>query len=306
MLVFCVFNGQAQEDLRINQLQFVGSHNSYKLKMNPVVFVALSALDSKIAQSLDYSHIPIDAQLDLGVRKLELDVFFDAMSNTFVVGHVQLIDMKSNCSLLRECFKVLLDWSAGNSQHVPIWISFNAKDQKIDGLPDPEAFSDKAFRLLDRRIEEAFEEKLIWPRDVDELNWPSVEDARGKFIFVLDEGGDKRRRYLDRWEERPMFTTVEPPHPAAAILIINDPIRQKEAITDLVNRGFMVRTRADADTMEARRNLTDRKMAAIESGAQAISTDYYMPSEHFDSPYLVKPFIACNPVTTKSSCDFEE
>ena len=68
----------------------------------------------------------------------------------------------------------------------------------------------------------------------------------------------------------------------------------------------MVRTRADADTVEARLNLSERKKAAVESGAQAISTDYYMVSEHFDSPYLVKPFIACNPVNTKSSCDFEE
>ena len=48
---------------------------------------------------------------------------------------------------------MLLDWSANNAQHVPIWISFNAKDQKIDGLPDPDVFSDQAFRLLDRRIE---------------------------------------------------------------------------------------------------------------------------------------------------------
>ena len=103
-----------------------------------------------------------------------------------------------------------------------------------------------------------------------------------------------------------MFTTVEPPHPAAAILIINDPIKQKDAITDWVNRGFMVRTRADADTAEARMNLTERKMAAVESGAQAISTDYYIVSEHFDSPYLVKPVIACNPVNTKSSCAFAE
>ena len=44
-----------------------------------------------------------------------------------------------------------------------------------------------------------------------------------------------------------MFTTVKPPHPAAAILMINDPIKQKDAITDRVNRWLMVRTRADAD-----------------------------------------------------------
>ena len=49
-------------------------------------FEDLSARDLKIAQSLEYSHMPIDAQLELGVRKLELDVFFEALSNTFVVG----------------------------------------------------------------------------------------------------------------------------------------------------------------------------------------------------------------------------
>ena len=34
-------------------------------------------------------------------------------------------------------------------------------------------------------------------------------------------------------------------------------------------------------------NLNERKMAAFESGAQAISMDYCVVSEHFDSLYLV-------------------
>ena len=70
-------------------------------------------------------------------------------------------------------FQSALDWSANNAEHVPIWISFNAKDQKIDGLPDPDVFSDQAFRALDQLIEEAFDGKIIWPRDIDGLNWPS-------------------------------------------------------------------------------------------------------------------------------------
>ena len=132
-LLLCLYalNGQAQEDLTINQLQFVGSHNSYKLKMNLVVFAALSVWDSKVAQSLDYSHIPI------------------------------------------------------NAEHVPIWISFNAKDQKIDGLPDPDVFSDQAFRVLDQLIEEAFDRQIIWSRDIGGLNWPRVIDSRGKFFLCL-------------------------------------------------------------------------------------------------------------------------
>ena len=57
-LLLCVYavSGQAQEDLTINQLQFVGSHTSYKLKMNPFVFAALSARDSKVSQSLEFAH----------------------------------------------------------------------------------------------------------------------------------------------------------------------------------------------------------------------------------------------------------
>ena len=59
-------------------------------------------------------------------------------------------------------------------------------------------FSDQAFRVLDQLIEEAFDGKIIWPRDIGGLNWPRVNDSRGKFIFVLDESGEKRQRYLNR------------------------------------------------------------------------------------------------------------
>ena len=53
--------------------------------------------------------------------------------------------------------------------------------------------------MLDQLIEEAFDRKIIWLRDIGGLNWRRVDDSRGKFIFVLDEGGDNRQRYLNRW-----------------------------------------------------------------------------------------------------------
>ena len=40
--------------LSINQIQFVGSHNSYKQAMSPLVFRALRLLDAKAAESLEY------------------------------------------------------------------------------------------------------------------------------------------------------------------------------------------------------------------------------------------------------------
>ena len=306
VFVMMILSGCDDHSMTINQLQFVGSHNSYKLAMDIDMVTVLTERSPEAVESLDYSHLPIPDQLDMGLRKLELDVFFDAKTNMLSVGHVQQIDMNSSCSPLISCFNQILAWSKINPTHVPIWISFNAKDQVIDGLPVPDSFSDQALALLDTQIEQSFEGKLIWPKDVVGLNWPRIDQAWGKFLFVLDEAGLKQERYLIDWDSRPMFTTVEPPHPAAAILIVNDPVKNQTSIRDLVDRGYMVRTRADADTREARFNETGRKLAAMSSGAQAISTDYYVPSTHFDSAYQLEPFIRCNPINTSSLCSFYE
>ena len=50
----------------------------------------------------------------------------------------------------------------------------------------------------------------------------------------------------------------------------------------------MVRTRADANTMQARNNDTSQREQAFASGAQAISTDYYLPAQHFGNDYQVQ------------------
>jgi hypothetical protein len=51
-----------------------------------------------------------------------------------------------------------------------------------------------------------------------------------------------------------------------------------------VKAGLIVRTRADADTAEARRNDRSRQQAAFASGAQYVSTDYMQPDPRF-GPY---------------------
>lgn len=50
---------------------------------------------------------------------------------------------------------------------------------------------------------------------------------------------------------------------------------------------FMVRTRADYDTVQSRQNDTTQRDAAFASGAQFISTDYPEPNPEF-SPYCVR------------------
>ena len=68
-------------------------------------------------------------------------------------------------------------------------------------------------------------------------------------------------------------------------------------------KNDIVRTRADADTREARAGDTRRRDRAIASGAQLISTDYYLPATHFATDYVVRLAPSCNVVVTDRACD---
>lgn len=75
----------------------------------------------------------------------------------------------------------------------------------------------------------------------------------------------------------------------------------------LVEAGYMVRTRADANTIEARTGETRRREAAFASGAHVVSTDYYRPDSTMGTGYQVslpggEPG-RCNPLTAPDWCD---
>ena len=126
-LLFTLFSAHAE--VRINQIQFVGSHNSYKLAMSGLYQTVLGLVVADDALALDYQRMLLHDQLGLGLRELELDVFYQPQSQTFPVGHVQVIDMNSHCPTLRTCLTPLVLWSDANLEDAPIWIGFNAKDQ---------------------------------------------------------------------------------------------------------------------------------------------------------------------------------
>jgi hypothetical protein len=83
-------------------------------------------------------------------------------------------------------------------------------------------------------------------------------------------------------------------------------VQDAKRIRAAVEAGFMVRTRADADTLEARDGRTERREAALASGAQYVSTDYMQPDARFGSYSVRLPGGAtttCNPVRAKKQCD---
>ena len=64
------------EEIKLNQIQVIGSHNSYKIGIERPLFEYLLKTIPALS-SLEYEHIPLSEQLNLGLRDLELDVFYD-------------------------------------------------------------------------------------------------------------------------------------------------------------------------------------------------------------------------------------
>ena len=80
----------------------------------------------------------------------------------------------------------------------------------------------------------------------------------------------------------------------------NDPLSNPGDIESLVEQGYMVRTRADADTLQSRNNDTTQREAALNSGAHFISTDYPVPNPDFSDYQVSLPgdgIARCNPVS---------
>ena len=71
--------------------------------------------------------------------------------------------------------------------------------------------------------------------------------------------------YYEGWQQRPMFTNAPEGHPAAAIMIINDPIKDLMKFR-LVKAGYMVRTRADADTEKLETMIQEEKSQLLKVG----------------------------------------
>ena len=74
-----------------------------------------------------------------------------------------------------------------------------------------------------------------------------------------------------------MFLYSDAGNPETAFILLNDPVKSETIIQQRVAEGYMVRTRSDENTDEARTGDYSKMIAAFASGAQIISTDYYRP-----------------------------
>ena len=88
--------------------------------------------------------------------------------------------------------------------------------------------------------------------------------------------------------------------------MVNDAVGDADRIRRLVGDGYLVRTRADSDTVEARSGDTTVQEAAWASGAQFVSTDYVFPDDMFGTGYVAEVpgpgLVRCNPVLQPRPC----
>lgn len=244
----------------------------------------------------------------------------------FKVIHAQDIDFRSNCQPFTGCLNVIKTWSAAHPRHLPIFVLIENKDGKPtrDYQVVPEEFTSIVFDALDQEIRSVFSvSQMITPDDVRGKHatleeavltdgWPALESARGKIIFLLDQrrSGPAYLAGHPSLQGRVIFTNAEPGSPDAAFVEVNDPIRDPNRIPNLVRKGYIVRTRTDSDTVQARSGDVKQRDAALVSGAQMLSTDYPFKEGSTWTSYSVNlpegTIARCNPVLKPVNCDSQK
>ncbi|MCK6512985.1 phosphatidylinositol-specific phospholipase C1-like protein [Myxococcota bacterium] len=287
------------DQLRLHHIQIKGTHNSYHISPNNGV------------KPWDYTHAPLTEQLDQqGVRKFELDLYWSPEHKRFDVLHVPGFDPHSRCPLFTDCLSEINAWSSKHPTHLPVFVFLEAKESS-----PPDGW-DLYYQRLEAAILSVFPRKgLFTPDDLRKEHpslqaalqkdgWPTLREVRGKVLFVLLVGGEKRDAYTKNdpaQQDRLCFVTAETNDPFAAIVKIDSPLGNEPQIQAAIRAHLIVRTRADSPEDE---HDPKRLAAALQSGAHIISTDVPVPQA--GTSYVVTLPNAnparCNPILAPPEC----
>ena len=185
-------------ELRLNQIQVIGTHNSYHIAGTRRFMIWWRRPAGAGGEGLDYSHRPLAEQFSrLGIREVELDVFADPEGGLFAepnlrkmvknrgkdpgpdpaangklgkpgfkVLHVQDVDFRTHTPTFVDALKQIRSWSRAHRQHVPIMIMIELKDEAIFGLSTkPAKFGREEVDKVDTEILSVFNRSEILTPD---------------------------------------------------------------------------------------------------------------------------------------------
>ena len=191
-------------ELTVNQIQTIGTHNSYHIAPHSSVMKLIRSVMPSQADGISYTHRPLSEQLNLlGMRKFELDLFHDtkggaysspagavmanginwkikhpefdeeAMSKTGMkIIHFPNFDFRSNTPTLKAALEEINRWSRRNSYHIPIMILIETKKaNRSVNIEENSTFQVPDFLVLEKEI--------LSILDISQIITP--DNVRGKF-----------------------------------------------------------------------------------------------------------------------------
>lgn len=186
----------AVEGVRLNQIQVIGTHNSYHIAPSPPMLAFMALARPQDAAAIDYTHRPLAEQFsELGVRQIELDIFADPQGGLYAqplatkmapgvappsdpagllrkpgikVLHLQDVDFLTTVLTFKEALKQIKAWSDANPTHCPIMVLVEAKQDAPDArLTQPYPFDAEQLDGIDSEILSVFErDRVLTPDDV--------------------------------------------------------------------------------------------------------------------------------------------
>ena len=247
LLFAVVASAQSAQDntLRLNQIQVIGTHNSYNAGFAPSEAKWLEQANPKAYHGLEYSHPPLAAQFDGGARQIEIDIAADPEGGRYAhpriveltkeaglpadpdfdpqhtmdkpglkVLHVVDINQRSNCQPLTACLQQVRDWSLAHPRHVPLFVLLEDKHgatKNVANAVEAPQFTAADFDELDREIRSVFKpDEMIVPDQV-RGSYPTLEAAvlAGNWPTLAASRG-KVVFLMDQRKSEPIYTTGHP------------------------------------------------------------------------------------------------
>ncbi len=220
-------------DPPLNELQFIGTHNSYHIAPSPALRKLIEATAPGQGEVLNYTHRPLSEQLDAGIRQIELDVYGDTKGGLytdplgprlagdaptqptpawnlpgFKILHSPDFDANTSVPTLAIALGELRAWGRLHPTHEPVMVLLELKTDSFSPRIQPPPFDAPALKALETEIRAGLPPELLLAPDdvrgdsstlreaVTTRGWPKLSKTRGKFVFCLDNEDQTRERYL--------------------------------------------------------------------------------------------------------------
>ncbi|HBJ35072.1 MAG TPA: hypothetical protein DDZ51_10020 [Planctomycetaceae bacterium] len=198
----------ADRTRRINQMQWVGTHNSYHIAPDPVAMAVIDLVARDEARSIDCTQRPLTEQLEkLGMRHFELDLFRDPDGTLYrsplcyqmaknqqadvplfdpdqklhqrgiKILHSPDFDYRTHVYTLRDALLEFDSWMKKHPDDGPIFVLLELKSQSFSPATVPLPWTAAAMDNLESSILEIFSrDRILAPDDV-RASKPTLREA---------------------------------------------------------------------------------------------------------------------------------